>query len=87
MACPYSKLLGERGKGFHEQRIGGLALNDIIGTIGLAGISSYTTRTPFWKHLIGWFVAGEVLHYYFEVDTAFMEKIGLPPTCDNHKSL
>ena len=79
MLCPYSKILGERGKGFHSTRIFGLAFNDTIGTIGLAGATSYTTKIPFWKSLVGWFVAGEVLHYMFCVDTAFLEFIGQRP--------
>lgn len=82
MSCPFSKVLGERGKGFHEQRFLGLAMNDMLGTIGLAGITSYASQTPFWKNFVGWFVVGEVMHYYMGVDTAFLEKVNLKPTCD-----
>jgi len=77
MSCPYATLLGERGKGFHKQRFLGLAFNDTIGTIGLASISSYATKTPFWKHLVGWFVVGEIMHYGMCVDTAFLEMVNL----------
>jgi hypothetical protein len=81
MLCQYSKILGEKGKGFHEARLFGLARNDTLGTIGLAGITTYTTNTPFWKSLVGWFVAGEVLHYAFCVNTAFLSALGVhfPP--------
>jgi len=30
---------------------------------------------------LGWFVAGEVLHYAFGVDTAFLKMIGIRPYC------
>lgn len=82
MTCPYAKILGERGKGFHEQRFLGYAMNDVVGTIGLAGLTSYTTNTSFWKNLAGWFIVGEVMHYYMGVDTAFLETINLTPSCE-----
>jgi hypothetical protein len=32
-----------------------------------------------WYSLAGWFIGGEILHYVFGVDTAFMELIGVKP--------
>ena len=77
MSCPYSTLLGEKDKGFHKSRLFGLAQNDTLGTIGLASITAYTTNTPFWKSFVGWFVAGEILHYSFCVNTAFLSALGI----------
>ena len=81
MSCPYSTILGERGKGFHEQRILGLAQNDILGTIGLATVTTIITDVPFVYSLVGWFVAGEVLHYVYGVDSAFLEMINVDASC------
>ena len=64
---------GEPGTGFHATRIMGYALYDIIGTIVLALLFSYFTRISVWYSLIGWFVAGELLHWYFGVETAFLK--------------
>lgn len=64
---------GEPGQGFHATRIMGFALYDIVGTIVVAGIFSYFTRISFAYSLLGWFVAGELLHWYFGVETSFMK--------------
>jgi len=82
MQCPYSKILGERGKGFHEQRLFGFALNDVIGTIGLGAITTYFSKIDLWKTTLGWFIAGEIMHYGFGVDTAVMSAIGVKPCED-----
>ena len=81
MGCPYATALGEREKGFHSMRFMGLALNDILGTIGLALLTTYLFNVTFWKSLLAWFVAGEVLHYLYGVNSAFLEKVGLSPSC------
>lgn len=81
MSCPYATALGEREKGFHSTRFMGLALNDILGTIGLALLTTYLFNVTFWKSLLAWFVAGEVLHYLYGVNSAFLEKVGLSPSC------
>lgn len=77
MSCPYKFVLGEPGKGFHSQRIMGFALNDTLGTIGLALITSYFFKINFWKSLLGWFVAGEILHYIFGTQTHFLTTLGI----------
>ena len=72
-------VFGEPGKGFHATRIGGLALYDILGTIGLALATTYFFNVSILWSLIGWFVFGEVLHWYFGVKTAFLKSL-LPNT-------
>jgi hypothetical protein len=86
MSCPYATALGERGKGVHAQRIFGFAVFDTVATIIAALITSYFTNIAIWKSLVIWFVGGEVLHYIFGVDTAFMEKLGVPkcPKKESH---
>ena len=68
-------VFGEPNKGFHATRIGGLALYDILGTIALALATSYYFDISVVLSLIGWFVFGEILHWYFGVKTAFLKWI------------
>jgi hypothetical protein len=77
MSCPYATALGERGKGFHSTRILGMAAGDIAGTIGLAYITTKVSKVDFLPALAGWFILGELMHYYYCVDTAFLEMIGI----------
>jgi hypothetical protein len=77
MACPYSTLLGEPGKGVHATRFLGLALNDTLMTIGAALLTSYLFNIVWWKSMIAWFIAGEILHVLFCVDSAFLRFIGV----------
>lgn len=81
MECPYKDILGIPKKGFHESRLFGFALNDTLGTIVLAGIIAYIWRLHFWKTLFWTFVIGEVLHYLFGVQTAFLTFLGIPSLC------
>ena len=81
MACPYAYVLGVPGKGFHEARLGPIALNDTLGTIGLAVITAWLTKTSIWWNFVIWFVLGEVLHYAFGTPTAFLKMVRLDPSC------
>ena len=82
MKCPFAKSLGERGKGVHQARILGFALNDILGTIIGAFIISYLFNYDFNKTLLWLFILGEFLHFILGVDTAFLELIGLRSDCN-----
>ena len=81
MPCPYANALGEPGKGIHAPRIFGLARNDLLMTIAASIITAYLFNISFLVSFIAWFVAGEVLHYLFGTNTAFLKMIGLTPTC------
>ena len=81
MACPYAFALGIPEKGFHSYRFMGLALGDTLGTILLAIITAYFTKTGFWWNLLYWWIGGEVLHYLFGTPTAFLKMIGMTPSC------
>ena len=80
-SCPYANILGTPGEGVHAKRIMGLSLNDILLTILAAALTSYFAQINFWVSLTVWFVAGEILHYLFGTDTAFLRMIGLTPKC------
>ena len=81
MPCPFANALGEPGKGVHAARIFGLARNDLLMTIGVAIITAYLFNISFLVSFIAWFTAGEVLHYLFGTDTAFLRMIGMTPVC------
>ena len=77
MSCPYKYIFGIPKKGFHSKRFLGIALYDTLGTIGLALLVTYFFKVSVWKSLVGMFVLGEVLHYLFGVQTAFLTFIGV----------
>lgn len=83
MPCPFASALGIPHKGFHEARIGDYAYNDVIGTFGLAGLTSAIFKVDIGKSVISWFVLGEIMHYAFGVPTAFLKNINLSPECSN----
>ena len=68
----YSDILGVPQKGFHETSIFGLALWDMIGTIFIALAISYYLMKSFWSVLLIVFVVAQILHYFFEVNTRFL---------------
>ena len=79
MPCPYANALGEPGKGIHAARIFGLALNDTLMTIAASIITAYLFNISFALSFIAWFVSGEILHYLFGTNTAFLKMIGITP--------
>uniref|UniRef100_A0A6C0APL3 Uncharacterized protein n=1 Tax=viral metagenome TaxID=1070528 RepID=A0A6C0APL3_9ZZZZ len=79
MPCPYANALGIPGQGVHAQRFMGLALNDTIATVVAALLTAWLFNISFLYSMIGWFVGGEVLHYAFGVNTAFLKMIGITP--------
>ena len=81
MSCPFALALGTPGQGFHSTRILGLALYDIIGTILLAMITSLIFKTDLFKNILGWFIVGEILHYVYGTQTAFLAYINMTPQC------
>jgi hypothetical protein len=81
MACPNKYALGIPGKGFHETRLGPIALYDTLGTVALAAITSYIWKINIWISILAWFVVGEVLHYWFGTPTAFLRMIDMTPNC------
>jgi hypothetical protein len=81
MSCPYANVLGVPGEGVHAARIFGIAQNDLIMTIIAAIITAYALNISFLFSFTTWFVAGEVLHYLFGTNTAFLKMIGASPKC------
>jgi uncharacterized membrane protein len=81
MPCPYANILGIPGQGFHAIRFAGLAVNDTLATIALALITSFVWKLSFLETFVSWFIIGELLHYYFGVNTAFLQMIHMSPDC------
>ena len=81
MPCPYANILGIPGQGFHATRFAGLAVNDTLATIALALITSFVWKLSFLQTFVSWFIIGELLHYYFGVNTAFLQMIHMSPDC------
>lgn len=77
MGCPYANLLGVPGQGVHSPRIFGYARNDFIATILVALITSYFYNISFILSFFLWFSAGEILHYVFGTQTAFLTTLGI----------
>lgn len=87
MLCPipflakYKDILGVPNEGFHKNRIGPYALNDILGTILIAIILAFFYKPysnffyNFLFYFIILFIVGEFLHYIFCVRTAFIKQI------------
>ena len=81
MPCPYAYALGVPGEGVHAKRIGGFSYNDIVMTIIAAILTAYVARISIVLSLVLWFVGGEILHYIFCVQTAFLTRIGVNADC------
>lgn len=72
----YSNALGIPGQGFHTH-YGGFALLDVLATIVLAELLSYSFGWNIYMVLVTLFLAGIVLHRYFCVRTE-VDKILFP---------
>jgi len=75
MSCPFKNALGVPGQGFHSMRFMGLAVGDTVGTFMLAWLIARATGWAYLPTFIGLFILGEVLHWYFCVDSAFLNYI------------
>lgn len=75
MSCPFKDIFGKPGEGVHSYRIFGMAAVDWISTVLGALLLSWKTETNFFIVFAGLVVLGEVLHWYFCVDTAVIKKL------------
>ena len=81
MPCPFANLLGKPNTGVHSIRLFGLSVVDIALTIIGAYLITKVYKIDFWKSLLGFFILGEILHYIFGANTAFLQMINLSPDC------
>jgi hypothetical protein len=73
MACPFKDALGVPGEGFHSLRFMGVSVGDTVGTFVLAALVAKVFGLDYVPTLIGLFIFGEFLHWYFCVDTTVMK--------------
>ena len=81
-ACHYRYLFGKPGEGPHSYRFMGLAVVDTLLTFLGALLITYATGYPILWTFIAFFVLGEILHYAFGTQTAFLTMIGVKVKCD-----
>jgi hypothetical protein len=73
MSCPFKNALGVPGEGFHSMRFMGVAVGDTVGTFILAWVVARMTKWDYLPTLIGLLILGEILHWYFCVDTTVIK--------------
>jgi hypothetical protein len=71
----YKDSLGVPGQGVHKH-VGGIAIYDVVGTIGVSYGISKLTGWSFATTVVSAFVIGEIAHHMFSVDTAVMRMLG-----------
>ena len=69
MSCQFKDIFGKPGEWVHQYRFGGIA---IVDTLATALIALLISRRRFVEVFIALFILGEVLHWLFCVDTAFI---------------
>ncbi len=69
MFCEYSDIFGKPKTGFHSFRIYDIAVNDLLGTILVSGLISYSFDFNFIFVLIILLCLGILLHRLFCVNT------------------
>jgi hypothetical protein len=80
--CPYRYAFGKPGEGAHSYRFMGIAIVDTVLTFLGAWLITLGTGYPIQVTFVAFFVLGEILHYYYGTQTAFLTKIGVNTACD-----
>lgn len=73
--CKYKDIFGKPGEGVHKHRIFGLATVDLLGTILLSILLGYLLKKNILIMFLIIFLIGELLHYFFCVETALIKLI------------
>lgn len=77
--CAHKDIFGKPNEGAHQYKVLGTAVVDFAGTMGLAYLSQRVILRQrggtFMQHLIFWLVFGEILHWLFCVDTAWIRAL------------
>jgi hypothetical protein len=85
MSCPYRNIAGEPGTGWHSTRFLGLSVVDVVGTFFFFAVpTAWFFKGNVWVHFAVWLVVGEIFHYAFGTQTAFLTMIGV--TACSHTS-
>jgi hypothetical protein len=81
MGCPYAFIFGKPNEGVHSRRFLGYAVVDSIATVLLAILVVFIWKVQLWKTIVVLFILGEILHYLFGVQTAFLTTLGITVVC------
>ena len=81
-SCPYRYLFGKPGEGAHQYKFLGLSIVDTVLTFLGAWLITLGTGYPILWTFIFFFILGEILHYAFVTQTAFLTKIGVKVKCN-----
>jgi hypothetical protein len=73
--CRYKNIFGKPNLGLHKIRFGPFGFVDIIVTFALAGLFAWIFDINSLYTFIALFVIGQLVHWLFCVDTAFMNFI------------
>ena len=74
-------MFGKPGEGPHAYRFMGLAVVDTLLTFIAAWLITLATKYPIQLTFAGLFILGEILHYAFGTQTAFLTMIGVKVSC------
>ena len=69
-ACPYKDIFGAPGTGVHSVRVAGIAVVDVVLTLLMAAIASWTFKTPLLQTTVACFLLGIACHRVFCANTA-----------------
>lgn len=67
--CTYKNALGRPRQGFHSTRVLDIAVNDLIGTLVIAGVVAWLRGESFVMWAAALLALGVLLHWLFCVDT------------------
>ena len=77
MSCPFKDIFGKPREGVHSYRIFDVAVVDSLLTVLLALILQkiFFQNFSFLKVLVGTFIVGEIMHWYFCVDSKVIQML------------
>ena len=82
--CPYKNIAGEPGTGYHQWRVLGFSIVDIVGTFFLFAVpSAWFFKGNVWVHFFVWLVIAEIFHYAYGSQTAGLTALGIDVHCDS----
>lgn len=92
--CEFQNALGTPKQGFHAIRLFNVAILDVLGTLGIAGVitwkSSFLNTWPTWGRFsvisVILLVLGEFFHWLFCVPTTVMKILTPPRAGMNHET-
>jgi hypothetical protein len=85
--CKYKNIFGIPNTGFHSYRLFGIAIGDLVGTVGIAYLIHKYYNINFYKILVILLLLGEFMHYIFCVDTPILRLLDLTNYNNNNESI